>query len=132
MTYTLQALSDANILKNIDRFGGSSTGAYIGLLLALGCSTEEIEKILLRNPRTFYGKHFISLKLHFLHLYNASFPSIVESWACCISCKLFSNYGWQPYENEFDFMGKIIEEKLGEKDATFHDVRFTYCGFINI
>lgn len=61
MTYTLQALSDANILKNIDRFGGSSTGAYIGLLLALECSTEEIEKILLINPRTFYGKHFISL-----------------------------------------------------------------------
>lgn len=60
LTYTLQALSDANILKNIDRFGGSSTGAYIGLLLALECSTEEIEKILLRNPRTFYGKHFTS------------------------------------------------------------------------
>ncbi|XP_034322052.2 uncharacterized protein [Magallana gigas] len=95
----IKALSDANILKNIDRFGGSSTGAYIGLLLALECSTEEIEKILLRNPRTFY-----------------------ESWACCISCKLFSNYGWQPYENEFDFMGKIIEEKLGEKDATFLDL----------
>nr|XP_022325536.1 uncharacterized protein LOC111125742 [Crassostrea virginica] len=96
----IKALADANVLRHIERFGGSSTGAYLSLLLALECSIEEIEKILLRNPRS----------------------SLYDSWACCISCKLFTYYGWQPYESEYDFLGKVIEEKLGEKDATFLDL----------
>ncbi|XP_061183376.1 uncharacterized protein LOC133191647 [Saccostrea echinata] len=95
----IKALEDANILMHLERFAGASAGAYVAMLLAMECSKEEIEKIIMRYPAKLY-----------------------ESCACCMPCNILSYYGWQPYENEYNFMGKIIEQKLGNKDATFLDL----------
>jgi hypothetical protein len=57
---------------------------------------------------------------------------ISESTSCCISCNVLKKYGWHPFQNEYEFMGKIIEDKLGDKDATFLDVSTKIKCTINI
>ncbi|XP_062570820.1 uncharacterized protein LOC134232860 [Saccostrea cucullata] len=95
----IKALDDANILMQLERFAGVSAGSFVAMLLALECSVEEMEKMIRRDPTFHY-----------------------ESPRCCMPCNILSQYGWQPFENEYNFYGKIIEEKLGDKDATFLDL----------
>jgi hypothetical protein len=37
---------------------------------------------------------------------------------------LLRYFGWQPMNTLYDFIGQLVETKLGDKDATFKDVSF--------
>jgi NTE family protein len=97
----MQVLEKKGILKNIIRVGGASAGAINALLFGLGYTNEET--------------HDILWQLDFRNFEDSS-------WWPIDVLRVFNRYGW--YKGNFfkNWIGDLIEKKMGDRHATFADV----------
>lgn len=99
----LQELEKRGIMENIQRVGGTSAGAINAVLLALGFSLKETERILM----------------------NLDFNNFMDdTWGVVRDTKrLISEFGW--YKGDFfrGWMGDRIREKTKNENATFNDLK---------
>ncbi len=99
----LQELDKREILKNIERVGGTSAGGINAVLLTLDYSLEETREIL--------------SELDFNNFMD-------DSWGIVRDTKrLIEKYGW--YKGDFfrSWMGNLIREKTGNEHSTFNDLK---------
>jgi NTE family protein len=99
----LAELKQRNILSRIKRVGGTSAGAINAVLLATRHSPEETRELL--------------WKLNFNNFMDDSWGVVRDSK------RLLDKYGW--YKGEFfrSWIGQIIENKTGNRNATFNDLK---------
>ncbi len=99
----METLAQKGILQNIERVGGTSAGAINAVLFAAGFTNAETKDIL----STLNFKSFMD-----------------DSWGVVRDSKrLIEEYGW--YRGDFfrDWIGNLLKEKIGSKDATFQAVK---------
>jgi len=99
----MEVLEQKAILKQIERVGGTSAGAINAVMFALGYSNAETLRIL--------------KKLNFNNFLD-------DSWGLARDSKrLIEDYGW--YKGDFfhEWIGKLINKKLGNPSATFRDLK---------
>jgi len=99
----LQELENRGIIKEIERVGGTSAGAINAVLLALGYTLKETEKIL--------------MSLDFNNFMDDSWGVVRDT------NRLITEFGW--YRGDFfrSWMGDRIREKAKNENATFNDLR---------
>ncbi|XP_048777041.2 uncharacterized protein LOC125681142 isoform X2 [Ostrea edulis] len=97
----LLALEELGLMAKIKRFAGTSVGSITAFLVALGYSSEEIGEVMETDFRTLFDATLGRLSL---------LPN------------LFRYFGWQPMNTLYELAGKLVEKKLGNKDATFIDL----------
>jgi NTE family protein len=90
-------------MKNIKRVGGTSAGAINAVLLALGYTLKDTQKIL--------------MELNFNNFMDDSWGIIRDSK------RLLSEFGW--YKGDFfkGWIGDRIREKTGNENSTFNDLK---------
>ena len=99
----IQELENRQIMKNIKRVGGTSAGAINAVLLALGYTLKDTQKIL--------------MELNFNNFMDDSWGIIRDSK------RVISDFGW--YKGNFfrGWIGDRIREKTGNENSTFNDLR---------
>jgi NTE family protein len=107
----LAVLESKDILGNITRVGGTSAGAITALLLGLKFSLSEINDVL--------------SNLNFKKFLDDSFGVVRDTE------RLIKEFGW--YKGDFfrKWASDLIEEKTGNGDATFGDIK-TKGGFLDM
>nr|XP_034302817.1 uncharacterized protein LOC117681620 [Crassostrea gigas] len=95
----LKLLDEIGLLKKIKRCAGTSIGSVTALVAVLGFNAEEIEEISSVNLGAFLD---------------------VGKWR--VIYNMFQFLGWQNYTSFYDYIGTLVEKKLGNKDATFRDL----------
>lgn len=99
----LEELESRDILRNITRIGGTSAGAINALLLTLGYSLDETRDILLGLDY----KNFLD-----------------DSWGIIRDAKrIIDEYGLYKGDYFHDWIGELVEDKTGNRHATFNDLR---------
>jgi len=98
----MEILERMNILSNIIRVGGTSAGAINAMLFSLGYSNKETLSIL--------------KKLNFKNFLDDSWGLVRDSR------RLINDYGW--YKGDFfhQWISQLIDNKIGNPDATFADL----------
>lgn len=99
----MRELRDRNILSNIKRVGGTSAGAINALIYALGYSIEEQQEIL---NSTKFGK-FMDDSLGMVRDLK----------------RLAKEFGFHKGDYFKKWIGDLIEQRLGSKQATFRDLQ---------
>ena len=101
----MTVLEQRDILSNIIRVGGASAGAINALIYALGYDLNEQRQILASTD--------------FKKFRDSSFGLIFDIR------RLAKDFGW--YKGDFfsNWIGKLIENKLGRSDVTFEDLAKT-------
>ena len=98
----LAILEEKGILPQITRVGGTSAGAINAVLLGVGYTREEMLEILL----------------------DLDFRSFLDDdWGIVRdTARVLREYGW--YKGDFfhDWIGSLIEKKVGNAHATFNDI----------
>ena len=98
----IEELENQNVLKNIERVAGTSAGALVATLLAVGYSPNEIKQIISEtNLKKFADGQFIFIGG---------------------SRRMIKKYGWYKGEKFRKWIGEIIESKTGKPDLTFKDL----------
>ncbi len=99
----MQVLEEKGVLASIERVGGTSAGAINAILFALGYSIDEQRKIL--------------NKLDFNDFKDDN-KGVARD-----TKRLLNQFGW--YKGDFfrEWIGGFIEQKLGNANATFRDLR---------
>ena len=99
----IRELENRQIMKNIKRVGGTSAGAINAVLLALGYTLEDTQKIL--------------MELDFKNFMDDSWGAIRDS------NRLITEFGW--YKGDFfkGWIGNLIREKTGNENSTFNDLK---------
>ncbi|MDO4771565.1 patatin-like phospholipase family protein [Porphyromonas sp.] len=99
----LEVLREEGILDAIKRVAGTSAGAIVAVLLGIGYTPEEIKKIM--------------WELDFKNFMDDSWGLVKDS------CRLINEFGW--YKGDFfrSWIAELIEQKLGNTEATFDDLR---------
>ncbi|XP_061170094.1 uncharacterized protein LOC133179329 [Saccostrea echinata] len=97
----IQALEELGLMRKIKRFAGTSIGSITACLAALGYNSQKIREVLEKDFRSFYDARLGQLSL---------LPNMVF------------HLGWQPMNTLYEFLGELVKEKLGNKDATFQDL----------
>nr|XP_022321595.1 uncharacterized protein LOC111123501 isoform X3 [Crassostrea virginica] len=97
----LQVLEEVGVLKKIKRFAGTSVGSITALMVALGYTSQDTREVARMDLTKYFDASCGKLSL----LYN-----------------LLKYLGWHPMNTFYDFIGDIVEKKLGCKDATFLDL----------
>lgn len=103
----LKELEDRGILQNVERVGGTSAGAINAVLLSLGYTLQETQKVL----SDLQFKNFMD-----------------DSWGVVRDTnRLIEKYGW--YKGDFfrSWIGELIRKKLDNENATFNDFRNGDC-----
>ncbi len=98
-----QVLSQRGYLDNIVRIGGTSAGAINALLFALGFSIQEQFDILASTD----FKKFMDDSFGFVRDFK----------------RLWTEFGWNKGDFFTEWIGKLVEKKLGTANATFQDLR---------
>lgn len=98
----LEVLESKDIIKDIQRFGGTSAGAINATLLALGYTREQQKDIL--------------WKMDFSKFQDGG-------WFFSNIIRILQRYGW--YKGDFfkKWIGDLIEDKVGNRKATFKDLK---------
>jgi len=99
----MEVLKKKGVLPQIQRVGGTSAGAINATLFALGFSIEEQNRIL--------------NSLNFKKFMDDSFGIIRDV------NRLINRFGWNKGDFFQEWIGDQIEEKLGNRDATFRDLK---------
>lgn len=105
----LGVLEEKGILPNIERIGGTSAGAIIGVLIGLNFSLKEVEEIL--------------LNLDFSKFLDDSVGLVMDS------VRLLTEYGWYKGDTFRNWLGDLIAAKTGNPNATFKDIVTVGAGF---
>lgn len=99
----VEALEKHGILDSIEKVGGTSAGAVIATAVALGYRGDEITRI---NVEADYTK------------FNDS-----RFWIFGSIHRLFKTYGWYRGKAFREWIGEVIEEKTGNPDITFAELK---------
>ena len=99
----MQVLAQRGHLNHITRVGGTSAGAINALIHALGYSINEQREVLEST--------------HFKDFMDTSFGLIRDIR------RLAKHFGWHKGEFFRGWLGELIEHKLGDKHATFADLK---------
>lgn len=96
-------LDKEGILKNIEKVGGTSAGAIISLIVALGYTPEEIQKI----------------------LYETDFEQFNDGQYFFLGgfYRMSHSYGWYKGGNFEEWLEKIISAKTKNPDITFEELK---------
>ncbi|MFK7787202.1 MAG: patatin-like phospholipase family protein [Crocinitomicaceae bacterium] len=106
----VQSLEQKNLISDIEKVGGTSAGAIIALLIALGHTSDELNTIL---SDTKFRK-FNDGKLFFIGgMYRT-----------------MNKYGWYRGRKFEDWIGDLIEKKTGDSEMTFE--QFYQKGYTDI
>ena len=94
----VQSLEQNNMIKDVEKVGGTSAGAIVALLIALGHTSEELNVILSDTKfRKFNdGKFFFLGGVY----------------------RMTNKYGWYRGEKFEDWIGDLIKEKTGDSEIT--------------
>lgn len=103
----MQVLSQRGLLKDIVRVGGTSAGAINALLFALGYDIQQ-QRVILHST-------------DFRKFMDDSFGIIRDIR------RLKNEFGWHRGEFFTDWLGKLVEERLGNAQATFRDLKDAGC-----
>lgn len=103
----MDVLKEKGVLENIERVGGTSAGAINATMMALGLTNAQQNRIL--------------NKLDFNNFMDDSWGKIRDTK------RLIEKFGW--YKGDFfhEWMGKLIERRLGDANATFRDLKEDGC-----
>jgi NTE family protein len=107
----LEVLDEKGVLPDIKRVGGTSAGAINAALLGLGYGADDVKEI----------------------LWKLDFNSFLDdSWGVIRDTdRLIHDFGW--YKGGFfrEWIGKLIEDRAGNQNATFRDLQVMKeeCGF---
>lgn len=98
----MQVLEKKGILKGIKRVGGTSAGSIYATAVALGYSIKEQRNILKKlNLNDFKD----------------------DSWGIIRDTnRLINEFGWYKGDAFYEWIGDLIEKKLGNRHATFRDL----------
>lgn len=98
----LEVLNKEGILKNIERVAGTSAGAMVAVLVALGYTAKEIGEI----------------------LWDINFKNFMDSsWGIVRDInRLVKDYGWYKGDYFRDLMAGYIEKKTQKGDITFEEL----------
>lgn len=99
----MQELESRGHLDNIIRVGGTSAGAINALIFALGYTVTEQRDII---SSTSFSK-FMDNSFGFVRDFR----------------RLWREFGWNKGDFFLDWCGELIERKLGDKNATFGDLK---------
>jgi NTE family protein len=96
-------LDKNGILKNIEKVGGTSAGAIISLIVSLGYTPEEIQKIIYDTDFEDFndGKYFFLGGFY----------------------RMKHDYGWYKGGNFEEWLGKIISAKTKNSNITFEELQ---------
>jgi NTE family protein len=95
----LTAMNSFGLLKKVKRVGGTSAGAITACLMALGYTPIEIAEIIVETK--------------FSSFQDDSFGVIRDT------VRLIRHYGWHKGGTFKEWLGGYVEEKLGDRYATF-------------
>nr|XP_034302818.1 uncharacterized protein LOC105331199 [Crassostrea gigas] len=95
----IKLLDEIGLRKKIKRCAGTSIGSISALVAVLGFNDEELDEISRKNLGSFLD---------------------VGKWS--IIYNVFQYLGWQNFTSFYDYIGTLVEKKLGNKDATFRDL----------
>jgi NTE family protein len=95
----VKELEERNILKNVQRVGGTSSGSIIALLIAIGYRSEEISSIVSNTP---YHK-FNDGRFFFIGGIN----------------RVNKYYGWYLGKHFEQWLAELIKKKVGDENITF-------------
>jgi NTE family protein len=98
----IRELESKNILQNIQRVGGTSSGAITALLLSIGYSADEITTIVNSTPY----KRFNDGRFFFIGGLN----------------RFQKYFGWYRGKKFEQWLSKLIEVKTGNADITFQEL----------
>lgn len=98
----IRELEAKNILQNIQRVGGTSSGAITALLLSIGYSAKEITGIVTSTPY----KKFNDGRFFFIGGIN----------------RFQKYFGWYRGQQFERWLSKLIEAKTGNADITFQEI----------
>ncbi len=98
-----QVFSQRGYLDHIDRVGGTSAGAINALLYSLGYTIPEQFEILASTD----FKNFMDDSFGFIRDFK----------------RLWSEFGWNKGDFFTEWIGKLIQKKLGSPKATFQDLK---------
>jgi NTE family protein len=104
---TVKELETQNILKGIQRVGGTSSGAITALLISIGYSASEIATIVSTTPY----KKFNDGRFFFFGGIN----------------RLLNYFGWYRGEEFEKWLSKLIRLKLGDDNVTFQQLKEKGC-----
>jgi len=95
----IQEMESKNVMKNVERVGGTSSGAIMALAVSLGYSGNEVEDLIGQtNFKKFNdGKYWVFGGVNRVKKY----------------------FGWYRGKKLEKWLGKMIEQKTGNPDATF-------------
>lgn len=92
----IQELEERDLLKDIKKVGGTSAGAITAMMLSLGYSSEEINRV----------------------LSNTEFEAFNDGAISGVS-RMKKNFGWFLGDKFNEWVRRLIEEKTGDPDITF-------------
>lgn len=98
----IKSLEKNDLIKDIDKVGGTSAGAIAALALSLGYSADEIEALIFDTK---------------IQKFNDGQFFFIGGLA-----RLNKNYGWYRGNAFMKWVGKVIEEKTGNADITFEEL----------
>nr|XP_034309105.1 uncharacterized protein LOC105339290 [Crassostrea gigas] len=98
----VKALEELGLIDQIKRFSGASAGAICASLMSVGYGSQDMRRFLSQNM----SKVCLDAKFGVLSL----LPN------------LLSGYGWNPGLKLYNWMGEVIEKKVGNKDITFGEL----------
>lgn len=103
---TLKALNNYGILQKIKRYAGTSAGALVATMLAVGYTYEELNKLL--------------LEFHMPDLLDDSFGITLDLY------RMYNEFGFYKGDYLSKYIRNLIQAKLGNPDASFQDLYNTH------
>jgi len=98
----IQEMESRDLMKPVEKVAGTSSGAIVALLVSLGYSGEEIEKLIGgTNFKKFNDGNFL-----FFGGIN----------------RMKNYFGWYRGKKLKNWLGKIVEQKTGNADITFEEL----------
>lgn len=98
----LTELERKNILEKVERVAGTSAGAITALLIALGYSAKETSDIIANTPFNDFSDDDFGIVFDIL--------------------RLIRKFGWHKGNEFYDWISRLVKEKLGKKDFTFGEL----------
>src|SRR5689334_5175133 len=98
----IQEMEAKNLMGNVEKLGGTSSGAIVAMMLSLGYTGKDIEALI--------------SKIKFKKFNDGGFSFIGGI------TRIKRYFGWYKGRKAEKWLGKIIEEKTGNADITFEEL----------